>query len=371
MEGRAEERWMQEAFAEARLAVGTSRPNPAVGAILVRDGVVVGRGRTQKPGSHHAEIMALKDAGERAQGAEMYATLEPCCHWGRTPPCADAILAAKVGRVFVSCVDGNPKVNGGGVAKLRAGGIPVETGVLGVEGEDFYRGYHHHMRHGVPWVDVKIAQSLDGFIAGVHGERTQISSEQTNLWVHRLRASVDVIAIGGGTLRHDDPQLTVRAVVGNNPWRIVVCGDNPLPATSKLLVDGMAETLVYSRSSQPQLAGVVPVETWPAPSFADAWLALLQKLGSLGCHRVLFEAGATMAGLLLSDSRLWNRIFLLTAPKLLGQGLAWSGSLPPTWKDSLRLSRFDLVSCDFLTEFENVHWNHPSDRHHPYPRNAG
>ncbi|HSQ43210.1 MAG TPA: bifunctional diaminohydroxyphosphoribosylaminopyrimidine deaminase/5-amino-6-(5-phosphoribosylamino)uracil reductase RibD, partial [Fibrobacteraceae bacterium] len=161
--------WMGLAFDEALLAIGTSRPNPPVGAILVREGQVVGRGRTQKPGNHHAEIMALHDAGERAQGADMYVTLEPCCFFGRTPPCTDAILAAQVGRVFISVIDQNPRVNGGGIARLQEAGIPVKTDVLSEFGTEFYRGYHHHLHTGLPWVDLKIAQSLDGFIAGPKG----------------------------------------------------------------------------------------------------------------------------------------------------------------------------------------------------------
>jgi diaminohydroxyphosphoribosylaminopyrimidine deaminase/5-amino-6-(5-phosphoribosylamino)uracil reductase len=361
-------KWMQQAYSEALLSVGTSRPNPAVGAILVRDGAVVGRGRTQKPGSHHAEVMALRDAGEFAAGASMYVTLEPCCYFGRTPPCADAIIAAKVTRVFVSVMDQNPKVNGGGIARLREAGIPVELGILGEFGADFYRGYHHHLHTGLPWVDVKIAQSLDGFIAGPRGERTQITCPETSLWVHRLRARVDAIAVGGGTVRHDDPQLTVRGVEGNNPFRIIVTRSAQMDSRHKILCDGEGPTLVYSQEPPDDLLSSpqVQMKQWPGSSFSEAWLAILKDLGAQGFHRVLFEAGATMAGLLLHDSRLWNRFYLLTAPKILGEGLGWKSQIIPNWKDSLHLSRFEVIGCDFLTEFENVHGNHTSSRTRPH-----
>jgi len=330
-----------------------SRPNPAVGAILVKDGVVVGRGRTQPPGSHHAEKMALIDAGERARGADMYVTLEPCCHFGRTPPCTDAIIAAGVARVFVSVIDENPRVNGGGIEKLREAGIEVELGLFAEQATELYRGFFYHMRTGLPWVDVKIAQSLDGFIAGVLRERTQITGAVTGEWVHRLRARVDAIAVGGGTALHDDPLLTVRGVVGNNPMRIVVCSRTELPVNLKLFHDQAAPTMVYSRLPQSALSGCehVQLETWSAPEFAEAWLGLLARLGAQGFHRVLFEAGAKMAKLLLEDPRFFNRLLLLTAPKLLGEGLPWERELVPTWKDGLHLSRFELVDCDFLTEF--------------------
>lgn len=354
---------MDLAFDEAVLAIGTSRPNPAVGAILVQGGEVVGRGRTQKPGSHHAEIMALRAAGDAARGADLYVTLEPCSHWGRTPPCADAIVQAGVGRVFISCLDANPKVNGTGVARIRSAGIPVEVGVQEERGIEFYRGFFHHLRTGLPWVDVKIAQTLDGYIAGPRGERTQISCPKANAWVHRLRARVDCITVGAGTALHDDPQLTVRGTQGNNPLRIVVSRHTQLPPHLKLFQDQEAESWVYSLSPQLALAGIE--KRWPCEDFSIAWLSLLSELGSLGMHRVLFEAGSHMASLLLSDARLWDRFLLLTSPFFLGDGLRWGQGLPPNWKDSLRLSRFESIDCDFLAEFEHVYGNHTSTRNHP------
>lgn len=353
-------KWMNQAFEEALLSVGTSRPNPAVGAIVVQGGVVVGRGRTQKPGNHHAEVMALLDAGEKAAGADMYVTLEPCCFFGRTPPCTDAILKAKIKRVFVSVIDGNPKVNGGGIQKLRSEGVPVVTGVLEEYGHEFYRGYHHFIKVGLPWVDVKIAQSLDGFIAGPNGERTQITGEDTARWVHHFRARVDAIVIGSGTLRHDNPQLTVRNVPGNNPNRIILCKSGLVDPGMHLFNDGEAPTLLYVQKNRMHFAesSRVQVMEWRGEDFASAWHSLLEELGRQGYHRVLVEAGATIASLLLGGTAHWNRFFLLTAPKILGEGLAWRSGLPIKWKDSLHLSRFEGIGCDFLTEFENVHGNH-------------
>ena len=245
--------------------------------------------------------------------------------------------------------------------------------MMAEQAQELYRGFFYHMRTGLPWVDVKIAQSLDGFIAGAQRERTQITGAVTGEWVHRLRARVDAIAVGGGTALHDDPQLTVRGIPGNNPMRILVCSRTELPLNLKLFQDHAAPTLVYSKHPQTALSGCeqVQVETWSAPEFAEAWLGLLARLGAQGFHRVLFEAGAKMAKLLLEDARLYNRLLLLTAPKLLGEGLPWERDIAPTWKDCLHLSRFELVDCDFLVEFEHVHRNNSSDRHNPGSRTTG
>ncbi|HSQ40723.1 MAG TPA: dihydrofolate reductase family protein, partial [Fibrobacteraceae bacterium] len=157
----------------------------------------------------------------------------------------------------------------------------------------------------------------------------------------------------------DDPQLTVRGVPGNTPQRIVMA-KSPLPKERVLFQDGMAPTRVYSLDAQPELEGVphVSLQRWPTADFPSAWFALLKDLGQAGFHRILCECGTTLVGLLLPSNELWNRFLLFTAPKFLGQGLPWTRDLPPNWKDSLRLSRFEAVDCDFLTEFENVYGNH-------------
>lgn len=356
------ENWMHMAFEEALQAIGKSNPNPAVGAVLVRDGILVGKGHTQPPGSHHAEIMALQDAGEKARGADLYVTLEPCCHWGRTPPCTDAILAAGVARTFVSFRDPNPKVAGGGFCKLREGGVDVQELILPAEGVEFYRGYEHHMRTGLPWVDIKIAQTLDGFIAGPKGERTQISCPEASQWVHRLRARVDIIAVGGGTVRHDDPLLTVRGVPGHSPRRLIVSRSGDLPAHAKTLSDLSATTLLFSANDSSFSWSNIPRIPWGHETFAESWQDLLQKLGSEGTHRILVEAGATLAGLFLPNSTLWNRFLLLTSPIFLGEGVSWSSSIGKDWKDGLRLSRFGNLGHDFLAEFEHVYRDHTSGR---------
>jgi diaminohydroxyphosphoribosylaminopyrimidine deaminase/5-amino-6-(5-phosphoribosylamino)uracil reductase len=210
---------------------------------------------------------------------------------------------------------------------------------------------------------VKIAQTLDGFIAGEYHQRMQISCSEASQWVHRLRSRVDAIAIGGGTAVSDNPQLNVRGVPGHSPQRIVVCRGTQLPAELRMFQDGGAPCLVYSRD--PQKALPAKVQEWPSSLFEEAWLQLLKQLGEQGFHRVLLEAGATMAGLVLQSPQLWNRFLLLTSPILLGKGLPWNSTLGKDWIDSLHLSRFELIGSDYLAEFENVHRNHSSSRSNP------
>lgn len=355
---------MHLAFNEALQAIGPCRPNPAVGAVLVQNDQVIAKGFTQPPGGPHAEVVVLRQAREQARGASLYVTLEPCCHYGRTPPCSQAIIEAGVRKVFISVKDPNPQVNGGGIQQLRQAGIEVEEGVWADYGEEFYRGYFHWVCTQRPWVDVKIAQSLDGYIAGTHRQRIQLTGEKTGLWVHHQRALADAILVGGGTLRYDDPSLTVRQVPGNHPVRIVVNGDRELSSRNRLFQDHAAPTRVFSRAEQPQLPDEICVQRWPDSRFAPSWEWLVTQLGQEGMHRILFELGATVAGFLLPQHALWNRFFLLTAPKLLGEGLNWNVNLPANWKDGLYLSRFEPIGCDFLTVFEHVYRDHSDSRHH-------
>lgn len=352
--------WMDLAFAQATMAVGIARPNPAVGAVIVADEQLIATGCTEKPGSRHAEVVALATAQERARGATMYVTLEPCCHYGRTPPCTEAIIAAGIRKVCIAVLDPNPQVYGGGCKSLRDAGIEVVVGINAEQGREFYCGFSHWLHHKLPWVDVKIAQSLDGFIGGPACERMQISGAESSRWVHQFRAQMDYIAVGGGTVFCDDPELTVRGVAGNSPRRLVLNGSKALPLERKLFHQLRAGTEVYSQSPQPHLAAQVPVTLWEGDDFASAWLALLQRLGAQGVQRILLELGSSMAGQVLSDTRLWNRFYLFTAPKMLGAGVTWTHNLGAEWNKSLHLSKFELIGSDFLTVFENVHWNNTS-----------
>ncbi|NLB62539.1 MAG: bifunctional diaminohydroxyphosphoribosylaminopyrimidine deaminase/5-amino-6-(5-phosphoribosylamino)uracil reductase RibD [Fibrobacter sp.] len=354
--------YMNMAFTQALGAVGISRPNPAVGAVIVSQGKVVAQGRTEKPGQRHGEIVALDKAGNLARGATLYVTLEPCCHYGRTPPCTEAIITAGIKKVCIAVLDPNPKVHGGGYQQLKAAGIQVEVGVNGEYGKEFYQGFTYWMQHQLPWVDVKIAQSLDGFVGGPNYEPVAITGPESLKKVHKMRALSDYIVISGGTAVCDNPQLTVRGVEGNDPRRLVINGKKALPLNLKLFQELRAGTEVYSQSHQGHLADLVSVKQWSHQDFASSWLGLLTELGAQGVHRILFELGANIAATVLPDTRLWNRFYLFTAPKFLTEGSAWKTKLSPNWNKNLYLSKFEVVGSDFLTVFENVYRNNTSHR---------
>jgi diaminohydroxyphosphoribosylaminopyrimidine deaminase / 5-amino-6-(5-phosphoribosylamino)uracil reductase len=222
---------MERALELAERGRGTTSPNPVVGAVLVREGEVVGEGWHERPGEAHAEVRALDQAGDDARGATMYVTLEPCSHHGRTPPCADAIVAAGVARVVVGAGDPNPQVNGAGIARLRASGVDVEV-------EDSFAaraanaGYFSVHRRGRPWVVLKLATTLDGGVA-VPGRRW-VSGESARRRVHELRAGVDAVAVGSGTVRADTPRLDARGVGASRQPRRLAFGKSALPADSGL-----------------------------------------------------------------------------------------------------------------------------------------
>lgn len=353
--------WMQQALRLAHRAIGISRPNPAVGAVIVRDGVVVGEGFTQPPGGPHAEVVALRAAGALARGADLYVTLEPCCHFGRTPPCTMAIKAAGVQRVFYAHGDPNPQVNGKSKRILEDAGIEVMAGLCAEEAQEFYRAYDWFTDTGLAYVDVKLAQSLDGFIAGPLGERTQITGPGTARYVHAFRARCDAILVGGGTAALDNPSLTVRGMPGNNPLRILLSGNRELDPALALFHDGAAPVRLYSRVPQPRLEGLAEVRLLPSTEFRANWLFILSELSQEGMHHLLVEAGATLARMLLLSGA-FNRFFLWTAPLRLGRGLAWDVGLASEWNKRLQLSRFEAPATDFLAVFENVYWNHTSHR---------
>jgi len=285
---------------------GATYPNPLVGAVVVRDGEVVGEGWHARPGGPHAEVNALQAAGERARGATLYVSLEPCTHHGKTPPCVDAILAAEIGRVVVGVRDPNPLVSGGGVERLRDAGVDVEV----VEGEPAWRsrdlnaGYLSVHKRGRPWVIYKAAVTLDGRMT-VPGERW-ITGEESRRRVHQLRAWVDAIAVGMGTVRADAPRLDARGVDAPKQPRRLAFGRGPLPAGSELEL----------RSG--------PLEDE------------LRALGADGVQSLLLEGGPTLAASFLR-AELVDKLLLFVAPVLAGAGPAFLPDLPdPTSLTGLR-----------------------------------
>ncbi len=326
-------KYMSLAFQQAHFAIGVSRPNPPVGAVVVSKGVVVGRGFTQAPGHAHAEVMALLDAGSKAYDADLWVTLEPCCHYGRTPPCTQAICTAGIRRVFISHPDPNPVVRSKSKAILEAAGIEVYEGVLAEETNRFYEAYDYFVRNQRPFVEVKVAQTQDGFIAGKNKERLMITGEEANLWTNRLRSISDAILIGGGTLEADDPLLSLRGQEGNVPERIVFVGKRLLSSHYRIFHEGK-KPIVYSEVSQEEIENMAEVHLLKGSDFLSHWMQILNDLSRKGMHRLLVEAGSQLSKLII-EAQVYNRFHVWVSPKRIGEGLLWALKieLEPSEKD--------------------------------------
>jgi diaminohydroxyphosphoribosylaminopyrimidine deaminase/5-amino-6-(5-phosphoribosylamino)uracil reductase len=235
----ADQEWMGQALAQAQQALYLANPNPRVGCVIVKDGQVIGRGFTQRVGGPHAEIQALKDAaanGADVSGAAIYVTLEPCNHTGRTPPCVEALIAAKPAKIIVAMRDSNPLVAGEGLARLRAAGIEVQSGVMESAAAELNRGFLSRMTRGLPWVRLKIASSLDGKTALANGQSQWITGPRARADGHHWRAQACAIVTGVGTVKEDDPSMNVREVqTQRQPWRIIVDSKLETPISAKIL----------------------------------------------------------------------------------------------------------------------------------------
>lgn len=328
-------RHMRRALALARRAEGETRPNPPVGAVLVRDGAVLGEGWHHRAGAPHAEVEAFLDAERRVadvRGATLYVTLEPCSTTGRTPPCTERILASGVRRVVVGSTDANPRHAGRGLDILRAAGIEVVSGVLSRDTDALLRPFFHWIRTGTPFLTLKMAASLDGAIADASGASKWISCETSRNAVQRLRRGADAVLVGSGTALADNPSLLCRlpgAEGRDGLRRIVVDSRGCLPASLRIFTDGHANaTAVATTDRCParvreawKAAGVT---VWTLPAAADGHVdlkSLLAKAGAAGLMHILCEGGATLAGELMAAD-LVNELRLYLAPIVLGRRTA-------------------------------------------------
>jgi diaminohydroxyphosphoribosylaminopyrimidine deaminase/5-amino-6-(5-phosphoribosylamino)uracil reductase len=321
---------MRTALTLAQRGLGNTWPNPSVGCVIVRDDRVIARGWTQPGGRPHAEVVALARAGEAARGATAYVSLEPCCHFGRTPPCTDAMIAAGITRAVVAIGDPDPRVNGEGLRRLEEAGIAVEQGLLASEAADLNAGFILRVTAGRPLVTLKLATTLDGRIATRGGESRWISGSAARQNVHRLRARHDAVMVGSGTALADDPALTVRlpglVPPGHpGPVRIVADGRLRLPLTS-VLVATARETPTWvlttreadrHRMAAFSDAGVVVIAVPADANGQPEPLAALRALAARGLTRVLVEGGARLAASLLRRN-LVDRLAWFHAPALLG-----------------------------------------------------
>jgi len=330
---------MRRALSLARRGWGRTAPNPLVGAVVVRDGIVVGEGFHAEYGSAHAEVAALGDAGENARGATIYVTLEPCTHHGKTPPCTDALIAAGVARVVAAVSDPSPTA-GGGQARLRSAGIDVEVGVEREAACELNAPFFHALRATRPWMVLKLALSIDGAIAGPSRARGWLTGESARAEVHRLRAGHEAIAVGLGTVVADDPALTVRGRAEPRvaPARVVFDDDALIPLDSVLVRTAReTRTIVVVRDPAPERIAALEargVSVLAAPTLRQG----LTLLRAEGLRSVLVEGGAGLAGRLLSDA-LVDRLVIFRAPVVLGEGALGAFSHAPgmTLDDAQRL----------------------------------
>lgn len=326
--------YMRQALELASRATMATSPNPKVGCVLVKDGEVIGQGWTQPVGQAHAEVMALRDAaalGNKVEGATAYVTLEPCSHFGRTPPCANALVDAGLARVVAAIEDANPQVAGRGFAMLRNAGIVVEHGLLASEAREINIGFFKRMETGRPWVRLKMAASLDGFTALPNGQSQWITDAVAREDGHRWRARADAILTGIGTVLADDPQLTVRlpgsdAVQTHQPRKIIVDTQLRTPIGAKLFQSGSvtifhatknAERENFLQSSGAQLQ-YLP-DDLSAVNVHVNLTEMMQVLGREQVNELHVEAGAKLSGALIQAGCV-DELLLYLAPKLLGQG---------------------------------------------------
>ena len=360
--------FIERALELAWASVGETNPNPPVGAVVARDGRIVGEGRTQPAGQAHAEVVALRHAGELARGATLYVTLEPCSHYGRTPPCTDAIIAAGVVEVHASIVDPNPQVAGRGLELLREAGIAVMVGEGREEAEELAAPHAMFITTGMPLVTLKFAMSLDGKIATRTGDSKWITCEESRRYVHRLRARSDAIVVGIGTALADDPQLTVRdendQPLPRQPLRVVVDSRGNLRPDAAMLGQPGKTLVAVSETSESRRDALesAGAEVFFAPTGNGRvdLRALLTELGRREVTSVFVEGGGALAGSLF-DARLVHRVVAFVAPVIIGGDRALSpigGQGATLMSDAIRLSgvrveRFGadvavIGRCDFV-----------------------
>lgn len=369
------ERFMSRALELARIAEGRTSPNPAVGAVLVRDGEIVGEGYHHFAGSAHAEVEAIRDAGPNTAGSTIYVTLEPCNHQGRTSACTEAILAVGISRLVYAVSDPNPDVDGNGAERLREAGLEVIGDVLADEARHLNRFFLHHAHTGRPWVIAKFASSLDGKIATSSGESKWITGTDARARAHELRSLVDGVVVGAGTVISDDPELTVRHVNGRTS------GDGG-PQPVRIILDSLGRVPIHSRVFSPDLPGsTIAASTAKIPAGRVAELrdsdvaviklpadatgkvsipALLDALGDQSFQSLMVEGGGTVHGSFLSEG-LVDEVWAFLSPSLIGGAdspTAVGGAGIPQLKDRFEMenSENERLGNDILIRGIRTGW---------------
>ena len=337
--------YMKTALRLARRGWGLVSPNPMVGAVVVKDGEIIAQGWHTGPGQMHAEAMALTAAGKAAQGADLYVNLEPCNHYGRTPPCSELILKSGIARVFYANPDPNPKARGGSQRLLEAG-VEVKEGLLADEAFELNRFFFKWIMTQMPYVILKTAASLDGKTATQHGESRWISSKAARNFGHHIRAGVDAVLVGRNTVEKDDPELSARPwgkrKMHRQPWRVILDPRLKLSLGCKIFnreIGGPTVMICGPDAPEDKVRKIVSLghQVWQAPQDERGLLSVpwvLSKLGGEGCQSVLIEPGATLATTVLLEEKVVDLMHLFLAPKMIG-GLKAPGILGGTGIDLL------------------------------------
>jgi len=355
-----DEQWMKRALRLAEKGRGRTSPNPMVGTVLVKNGQVVGEGYHARAGEAHAEILALRQAGEEARGSTLYINLEPCIHYGKTPPCAPAVIEAKVRRVVIGMEDPNPLVTGRGLKSLQKAGLDVEIGVLEKECRRLNEAFCKYILKKEPFVILKVAATLDGKIATREGDSKWISGETSRHFVHRMRDQVDGVVVGIGTILKDDPQLTARIKKGRDPYRIILDSRLRIPEDAKVIGNSPSKTIIATT----ELAARDKIERLEKKGVRILILDskqgrvdlknCLSKLGEMGMMSLLVEGGSQVNGSFL-DEGLIDKILFFLSPKLIGDREAlgiFGGSGKANLKETIPLNelRVRRMGEDILIE---------------------
>ncbi len=341
---------MQRCLHLARRGLGQTSPNPLVGAVIVKDGKIVGEGFHPRAGQHHAEVFALQAAGELAENATIYINLEPCSHYGRTPPCCDALIAAKLKKVVVGMIDPDPRVAGSGIAKLKAAGMEVVVGVEEEECRRLNEPFIHRITHQLPFGIFKYAMTLDGKIATSTGHSSWISSPTSRKQVHHLRSISDAVIIGGNTVRQDNPHLTSHGVGDRNPLRVVMSLSLDLPLECNLWQVEVAPTLIFTKpESNPRLQVELQARGVEIVTLNNLTpLTVMKNLYERGFLQVLWECGGNLAAQAIKEQVI-QKIMVFIAPKIVGGTAAPSpiGNLGITnMSQALNLDRVKMSAID-------------------------
>jgi diaminohydroxyphosphoribosylaminopyrimidine deaminase / 5-amino-6-(5-phosphoribosylamino)uracil reductase len=358
-----DESYIQLALEIAKKGIGEVSPNPLVGCILVKDDRIIGAGYHEKFGANHAEINAIENAKEPVDGGTLFINLEPCSHYGKTPPCVDKIIEQKIKRVVIGTLDMNPLVSGNGVKKLKSAGIDVKVGVLEKECINLNKFFFKYITNKIPYISLKAAQTLDGKIADSKGGSQWISSMQSRKFVHQLRANYDAVLVGAGTVDKDDPALTVRLADGRNPRRIILDGSLTLKTDKKLFArNNDHKTIVVTSRNNEKKRKVKKLQSLGvniifAKEDKDGNLNLKNVLKELAKNQiasVLVEGGSMVFSSFIRNN-LYDDIFLFISPKIIGKGIPvvediGVKNIKSTLK--VKIKQYEMIGDDLLLQLE-------------------